>query len=88
MNSEPSYMPEDFEPEKVDEDIEWAYDETTDIEYLNAMCNAYGVADMVNPMTDKETTMKRRIMRKSLAVIDSVVNDIYKDFINRENETD
>lgn len=42
MNSEPLNMPDEFEPEKVDEDIEWAYDETTDIEYLNAMCNAYG----------------------------------------------
>lgn len=88
MNSEPSNIPEGFEAEISEEDTEWVFDDTPDIEYLNAMCTAYSTADAINAMTDREGVMKKRIMRKSLAVIDSIVNDIYKDFINREKETE
>lgn len=77
-------MPEDFEPTVEAEEIEWAFDETTDIEYLNGLCYAYSTADGVNPLTEADKARKDRIMRRSLILIDRIVKDIYFDFKDRE----
>lgn len=79
-------MPEGFEPIAEPEEVEWQWDETTDIQYLEAMCYAYSTADGVNPMTEADRVRKERIMRRSLILIDSLVKDIYNDFKDREEE--
>lgn len=77
-------MPEDFEPVNEPQEIEWAFDTTTDVEYLNVLCYAYTTADGVNSMTPSDKARKDRIMRRSLILIDRIVKDIYFDFKDRE----
>lgn len=79
--------PEDFEEEKPEsEDIEWVMDDTPDIAYLSAMCEAYGIADAINVTTKREATIQKRIKRKALAVIDKVVDSIYNDFFDTDTD--
>lgn len=81
-------MPEDFEEEKQDDTPEWVMDDTPDIAYLSAMCEAYQLADSINVTTKRESAIQRRIKRKALAVIDRVVEDIYNEFFDKEPDED
>lgn len=73
------------EQTKVEEDIEWVVDDTPDHVYLSVMCEAYLTADSINPMTGREEERKKRIMKKSLMVIDKIVSDMHKEFIDGED---
>lgn len=79
------YMPEGFEPNNDEEETEFVFDDTPDHVYLVAMCDAYVTADMINPMTPSQEERKKRIMGRSLRLIDRIVGDIYKDFISRDD---
>lgn len=82
------YMPEGFEPEQGDEQVEWVADETTTVEYLNAACYAYQTADAINDMKAVHTRRKNRIKRKSLQIIDKLMDDIHKELIDNEEGED
>lgn len=79
-------MPDGFEPTVEPEEVEWQWDETTDIQYLDAMCYAYSTADGVNPLTEADKARKDRIMRRSLILIDRIVKDVYFEFKDRDED--
>lgn len=76
------YMPEEFEH---NEDIEWVVDDTPDVTYLSVMCDVYTTADGINAMSEADEKRKKRIMRYSLAIIDKLTIEVYKDIMSRED---
>lgn len=61
----------------TDENQEFEIDYTSEAEYLNALCNVLDVIDKVDTMTKEADNQKKRIIRKSLAVMDKIIGNIY-----------
>jgi hypothetical protein len=72
------------EEKPIEEEIEVEF--TSRAEYIASCYNAIAAVDCVNEMTNEDAKRKRRIIRKSVKIIDSLISEMYDELFEEDEE--
>jgi hypothetical protein len=72
--------------EPTEDEMEFELVPTTSVEYVNAAVNAYECAESSNPMSATDTQRVKRIKRKSLAILDYAIGELYDELFDKDEE--
>jgi hypothetical protein len=78
---------EDLTTEENEEDfVEAEIEFTSRGEYIAAAYNAIAAVEGLNDMTMEDNKRKKRIMRKSVKIIDSIISEMYDELFEEDEE--
>jgi hypothetical protein len=72
--------------ESAEQEQEAEFEVTTRSEYLAAAVNAISAMDGLDLMTKIGGDTKRRIIRKSVKIIDSIISELYDELFESDEE--
>ena len=59
---------------------------TTREEYITCACNALSTVECINAMTAADEARVKRIVKKCLRILDSMVGEMYEELFEAEDE--
>lgn len=74
------------EQQEATEDIEWAIDETTNAEYVAMAASAIAAMHELDTMTEADTKRKKRIIRKSIRIIEKCIDETHSILFDKDEE--
>ena len=78
---------EDLTTKEDPEELEEAEVETTSrSEYIECAVNTINAVDSLNEMTNEDSKRKKRIIRKSIKIIDSLISEMYDELFEEDEE--
>ncbi len=68
------------------EEIEVEFETTTRTDYINAATTAINALDTMDTMTNEDAKRKKRIIRKSLKIIDNIISEMHDEIFESDEE--
>jgi hypothetical protein len=70
----------------MEEEQEIEVETTTRSEYIDCAVNSIGAVESLNDMTNEDSKRKRRIIRKSLRIIDFLISEMYDELFEEDED--